>query len=244
MSITLLTYNIHKGFTQTKQFSLPDMQLAIAEKNPDIVCLQELQGQHIDHQKNIMNWPEQSQLDFLAGTQWPYCVYGKNVQRKKRDHGNGILTKLPINHSDNIDISAGPLSSRGLLHAILEYQGKPLHIMCTHLGLLKKERVVQYEDLTQRIKKHVPLDEPMIIAGDFNDWLSQAEQHLREDLQLKEVFSELQGKHAKSFPAIKPTFRVDRIYYRGVELIDGEVLTAEPWNKLSDHVPLWAEFNL
>lgn len=244
MKLSLLTYNIHKGFSSANQFSLHDMRNALANVNADIVCLQELQGEHRKHEKNITGWPEQEQLEFLADEFWPHSVYGKNVEHKHGDHGNGILSKAPIICYENIDISSGIFSSRGLLHAQLHVGQQTLHIMCTHLGLLKSERAEQYEELEQRIKEHVPINEALIIAGDFNDWLQQAEEHLCESLQLQEVFMQLQGKHAKSFPALKPVLSVDRIYYRGLMPLRCEILTAEPWDRLSDHVPLWFEFTL
>ncbi len=244
MKFSLLTYNIHKGFSQRKKFILHDMKDALLAIEPDIICLQELQGEHRKLQQTIEKWPEQEQLDFLAGNNWPHYVYGKNVKRKHSDHGNGILSKLPISHHDNIDISSSIFSSRGLLHTIIALEHTPLHVMCTHLGLLKSERRSQFTILEQHIKEHVPDNEPLIIAGDFNDWLAEAGQNFCDNVQLKEVFIEMQGKPAKSFPTIKPVLAVDKIYYRHLQAVSCKVLTAEPWNKLSDHVPLWVEFEL
>lgn len=244
MKLELLTFNIHKGFDQFKNFTLHEMQQALADISTDIVCLQEIQGEHQKHQATIKSWPEQSQIEFLAADNWPHYVYGKNVSRKKRDHGNAVLSKYEITKSENIDISSSIFSSRGLLHAIIPVEDVQLHIMCTHLGLLKSEREEQYHQLTQRIAEHVADHEPLIIAGDFNDWLMQAEQFLCQDLQLKEVFMELHGEHAKSFPAIRPTLSVDRIYYRNIEPISCQALASDPWHKLSDHIPLIMQFNL
>jgi len=46
-TISLITYNIHKGFGVGKvRFLLPQMKTAIAQLNPDFVFLQEVQGEH------------------------------------------------------------------------------------------------------------------------------------------------------------------------------------------------------
>jgi endonuclease/exonuclease/phosphatase family metal-dependent hydrolase len=37
---------------------------------------------------------------------------------------------------------------------------------------------------------------------------------------------------------------MDRLYYRGIELLDSDCLDRRPWNELSDHLPLSARFHL
>lgn len=57
-NISLITYNIHKGFgVGAVRFLLPEMRLALGELNPDFVFLQEVQGMHKKRKKN----------QFLAG---------------------------------------------------------------------------------------------------------------------------------------------------------------------------------
>ncbi|MBL4648079.1 MAG: endonuclease/exonuclease/phosphatase family protein [Gammaproteobacteria bacterium] len=220
------------------------MQTALHEQNCDFVCLQETQGEHHKRKNKIVNWPEQSQVEFLANNHWPHFIYGKNAIYKNSHHGNGLLSKYPIQQWENIDISTKKYSSRSILHGIIKLpeQNKSLHILCTHLGLFAHERQEQLANLTARLKSHVPHDEPLIIAGDFNDWRKQAEQHICETLQLKEAFYETHQKYAKTFPAMHPTLAVDRIYYRGLTLVQCEKIVAKPWRKLSDHIPLWANF--
>lgn len=243
MNLSLVTYNIHKGFSSNQEFCLHEIRNALDGIDADIMCIQELQGEHRKHEKNIAGWPEQDQLPFLASDRWQHSVYGKNVERKHSDHGNGILSKLPIIRHENIDITSSIFSSRGLLHAELLFNETKIHIMCTHLGLLKAERVDQYAELEQRIHSHVPDNEALILAGDFNDFLKKAGDHLSESLRLKEVFHELQGNYAKTFPSVKPLLAVDRIYYRGLTPISCKILNEAPWNRLSDHIPLWFEFD-
>ena len=112
-----------------------------------------------------------------------------------------------------------------------------------HLGLLEQERRGQLQALTERIDSHVPRDEPMIIGGDFNDWRGRAENHLRGDLGLEELFTTLQGQHARTFPVWAPMFPVDRIYFRGLEPVDCACLASGHWRDLSDHAALLGVFN-
>ena len=65
-----------------------------------------------------------------------------------------------------------------------------------------------------------------------------------EELGFTEVITELEGQPARSFPARLPLLRVDRIYYRGLELLDASLLRGGIWSKLSDHAALTAQFRL
>jgi endonuclease/exonuclease/phosphatase family metal-dependent hydrolase len=38
-----------------------------------------------------------------------------------------------------------------------------------------------------------------------------------------------------------PLFRLDRVYARGLSMVGGRALSGQPWDVLSDHIPLYAE---
>lgn len=243
--IKVLTYNIHKGFSAGNvRFVLHQIKDALNIIHPDLIFLQEIQGEHVKRKSQVENWPDESQFEFLADQLWPHYAYGKNAVYKKGHHGNAILSKYPIVSWENIDVSLHRRMSRSLLHAVIEIPEtkQQIHAICAHLGLFKLEREQQLITLCKRIESHVPHREPLIVAGDFNDWRRHAEEHMEIDLGLHETFKVLTGHHAKTFPAWKPTLQVDRIYYRGLKAKSCQHLHKEPWTKLSDHIPLYAEF--
>lgn len=138
-------------------------------------------------------------------------------------------------------------ASRSLLHGTVQVPGihQKIHIICVHLGLFRHERERQLLTLVKRINSHVLSDEPLIIAGDFNDWGSRAEHFLNRDLGVREVFKMTHGAYARTFPAWLPVLSMDRIYYRGLNVIScNNHVNGLPWKRLSDHVPLFAEFKL
>jgi endonuclease/exonuclease/phosphatase family metal-dependent hydrolase len=49
---------------------------------------------------------------------------------------------------------------------------------------------------------------------------------------------------ARTYPALIPWLRMDRIYQRGFEVRDAQVLRGTEWAKLSDHSPLVADLTL
>ncbi|MDB4261236.1 endonuclease/exonuclease/phosphatase family protein [bacterium] len=247
--IHVLTYNIHKGYCAgNRRFVLDSMRERIDETGADVVFLQEIHGTAIKSaaKRKRFSYPDQPHFEYLADQAWPHYAYGRNAIYRGGDHGNAILSMHPFVSWENIDVSIFPRSSRSILHGIIELPGKNtrLHTLCVHLGLLEKERREQLLTLTQRINDHVPRDEPMIIAGDFNDWRQRAEEHLHDDLGLEELFVQLQGRHARTFPIWAPMLAVDRIYYRGLKPVACERLSTGHWRDLSDHAALSGVFQL
>lgn len=243
--LKILTYNIHKGFSATnRHFVLHGIKDALRKEDADIVFLQEIQGEHHQHSENVASWPENSQFEFLADEIWQHHAYGKNAIYNKGHHGNAILSKYAFIDWENINVSTMKRASRSLLHGTLDLSPafSRLHVICVHLGLFEHERAGQITQLVKRLDSHVPHDEPLIIAGDFNDWRGRAEHSLSSQLGLREVFKHQHGKHVRSFPSWLPMLAMDRIYSRGVEVISGYSLQGPPWQRLSDHLPLVAEF--
>ena len=242
-----MTYNIHKGFSASnRRFILHGIKDALQEVDADVLFLQEIQGEHQRHSSRIESWPDAGQFEFLADDIWPHHVYGKNAIYNKGHHGNAILSKYNFSEWENINVSLMKTASRSLLHGTLDipHIASKMHVICVHLGLFEHERERQLEQLIKRINAHVPQHEPLIIAGDFNDWRSRAERYLKNILGVKEVFKDRHGQHARTFPAWLPVLPMDRIYTRGLEVVDCHPLGGHPWRRLSDHLPLVSEFIL
>jgi endonuclease/exonuclease/phosphatase family metal-dependent hydrolase len=247
ISIKVLTYNIHKGFnTSNLRFILHEIKNALRKVDADIIFLQEIQGDRQISKKRFDNWHNNNQLDFLADKIWPHHAYGKNAIYKAGHHGNAILSKYPFIEWENIDVSILRSASRSLLYGVIKLPDseKRIHIVCVHLGLFERERERQIITLSQRINLVVPPDEALIIAGDFNDWRSRAEQYLYRELNISEVFKDSYGAYARTFPSWLPMLSMDRIYYRGLDIVASKPLYGKPWSRLSDHAPLSAEFKI
>lgn len=265
MKLRVATYNIHKGVTTLGGLPrIHALKEALGALDADIVFLQEVQGRHDKRAARFADvWPEESQHEFLAGESH-YAAYGKNAVYDHGHHGNALLSRFPIVSSFNQDISAHAYESRGLLHCILDIHGLHVHCYVVHLGLLAKGRKQQVAVLTEAVRSTARDDEPVIIAGDFNDWENRLGDYLRMRLQVREVFenrqqvsgwhtifSGLSGlagggqiKPARTFPAMMPWFRLDRIYLRGFDVSSAQVLRDRQWNKLSDHAPIITELSM
>ncbi|MGR9046807.1 MAG: endonuclease/exonuclease/phosphatase family protein [Gammaproteobacteria bacterium] len=245
--LRVLTYNIHKGFDSgNRRFVLHQIREALVAADADLLFLQEMQGAHRRKEKKVLGWPELSQLEFIAEGVWPYFAYGKNAIYEAGHHGNAILSKYPFESWENINVSPFTWASRSLLHGVIRLPAleMPLHVVCIHFGLTGKERRQQLASLCERIDSDVPHDAPLIVAGDFNDWLGRAERDFHAHLGLQEVFHATHGRHARTFPAWMPLLPMDRIYYRDLMPLSCERLVGTPWHMLSDHAPLAAAFAL
>ena len=240
---TVLTVNIHKGFTAlNRRFILPELREAARSVGADMVFLQEIHGTHERHPLRYSDWPNMPQYEFLADSIWPQYAYGRNAVYPDGDHGNALLSKFQIVRYDNIDISQSGHENRGLLHCVMRLPGqdKELHAICVHLGLQEKHRQQQLLLIAKRVAE-IPADAPLIVAGDFNDWRQRAD---LSHCGLREVFTEALGKPPRTFPARLPLLRLDRIYVRNVKVHSPQVLNSRPWSHLSDHAPLSVEIAL
>lgn len=245
--LKVLTYNIHKGFsTGNTRFVLHQIRDAIERVDVDLVFLQEIQGEHTQHANRVSDWPRSPQFEFLADKLWPHYAYGKNAVYTSGHHGNAILSKYPILHWENINVSNSRLASRSLLHAVIKRPADEphLHVFCIHLALGANARRRQLRQLVQRIQSHVPEHAPLVVAGDFNDWLGQAEHSMHKRLGLRDVFLEMTGERVKSFPVWYPVLPVDRIYFRNLQPRFCTRYADREWRHMSDHAALHADFEV
>lgn len=237
------TCNIHKGFSQfSRNMAIHELRQQLRDLAPDIVFLQEVQGLHLRHAQRHGNWPELPQHEFIAEDIWANMAYGRNVVFDHRHHGNAILSRFPILDSHNQDVTHLRFDRRGLLHCAIKLpdQEQALHCVCVHLSLLGHSRRLQLDALADRIETLVPHHAPLLIAGDFNDWRNQAHDELAERLGMIEVFGGLQHRPARSFPAVLPLFRLDRIYVRGFRVETALVHSGRAWSCITDHAALSA----
>lgn len=242
-SIRIASYNIHKGLSHfNRRLTVHDLRERLHALKADIVFLQEVQGTHAGRANRFIHWPDKPQHEFLADTLWTEFAYGKNSVYDEGHHGNAILSRFPIHYWENLDISSHFMESRGMLHCEIKMQEWPeiLHCINVHLALTEDGRRRQVRMIADRIRKSVPENAPLILAGDFNDWRLRATQYLAAELGLKEVFETHHGRPAKSFPSMLPLFHLDRIYIRGLDVQMAHVHSGPTWHRLSDHAMLTA----
>lgn len=239
-AFTLLTLNIHQGFSAYGRRSILDgLRQAVRATEADVLCLQEVRGTRPASLLHPLATPAPD-YEFIADSLWQQFAYGRNAVFPEGHMGNAVLSKFPIVRVHNHDVSIARSEKRGMLYCELQVPGHvgSIHVACVHLGLLESHRRRQLEALCELIETGaLPQAAPLIVAGDFNDWRRQADPILAR-CGLREAFVHAIGRHARTFPSQLPCFPLDRIYTRNLCVDRVEVLHGRPWSHLSDHVPL------
>ena len=171
-TLRVATYNIHKGVQgmgPVKRLEIHNLGHAIEGLDADIVCLQEVRKMNRKAALHFERWPEQPQANFLAPEGY-HAVYETNAYTRHGEHGNALLTRWPVVKHRHEDMSDHRFEQRGLLHVELAIDDQPVHAIVVHLGLIKGSRVRQVAQLHAFVEREVPAHEPLVVAGDFNDW--------------------------------------------------------------------------
>jgi len=260
--LRVATYNIHKGVTAFGRRSrVAELRMALHRIDADIVFLQEVQERNERLARRLSEDSHSSQLDVLASSGYEHRAYGINAVYPHGHHGNAILSRLPIEHFANHDISDHMLENRGMLHAVARLPapgGGGIHLICAHFGLAKGSRTRQADWVAHFIEREIPSGAPLILAGDFNDWQRGVDEQLRRRLGMNDVSDQVAStawldrllawrrpvRVARTFPSIVPCLTLDRIYLRGLQACGTRVPRGRSWARCSDHAPLIADLVL
>ena len=244
-TLRVATYNIHKGVQGlgvARRLEIHNLGLAVEQLDADIVCLQEVRKLNRREEAYFSRWPEMPQAEFLAPEGYE-AIYRTNAYTKDGEHGNAMLSRWPVLNVRHEDMSDHRFEQRGLLHSEVGVQGlgQSLHVLVVHLGLIRASRVRQAEQLDAYIRREIPADAPLIVAGDFNDW-GERVHRLFAAMGLKTF----EPARHPTFPAMLPLVQLDYIYARGgtrgLKALSVEVPRGKAWRRMSDHLPLIVEF--
>lgn len=239
--VRVATYNIHKGVQgigPQRRLEIHNLGHAVEQLDADIVCLQEVRKLNRGEAKHFAHWPELPQAEFLAPEGYE-AVYRTNAITQHGEHGNALLSRWPVLAHQHEDISDHRFEQRGLLHVEVMVHGQAVHVVVVHLGLIRASRARQVAQLQRFIEREVPPTAPLLVAGDFNDWGSQVQRALAAT-----NLRAFEGQQNATFPARLPLVQLDYVYARGLTPLTVQVPRGRIWWRMSDHLPLIAEFSL
>ena len=240
-TLRVATYNIHKGVQglgPRRRLEIHNLGLAVEQLDADIICLQEVRKMHRREAEHFSHWPEVPQADYLAPEGYE-AIYRTNAYTRHGEHGNAMLSRWPVLSHQHEDMSDHRFEQRGLLYSEVAVRGVSVHVVVVHLGLIRASRVRQAAQLHRFIEREVPPDAPLVVAGDFNDWGERVHGHFEAmGLQTFEAATH------PTFPARIPLVQLDYVYARGLQPLAVEVPRGRVWWRMSDHLPLIAEFAL
>jgi endonuclease/exonuclease/phosphatase (EEP) superfamily protein YafD len=221
---SLLVWNLHKE-NQTKAFE-QKFHTLLQSYPTDILLLQEVK------------YPKNSAFIFHKHS---YCLTA-NIETKK--HCYGVCTAA-TSAFDELYSSRTLKKELGFAtQKSLQITKHPLcHNKILYIANLHAINFVSHKSFEaelQRVQKVLQkLEGPLIIAGDFNSWSKkrlQCLQIVQKELKLQRVKPDNSHNVKRIFSQ-----EIDHIYYRGLQLLQA---TAIDTQKISDHNPLYAEFEL
>jgi endonuclease/exonuclease/phosphatase family metal-dependent hydrolase len=224
--LIVASWNIHSGVGADRRYRPDRVRRVIHDLGADVLGLQEVDtGYRLS--------AEDHQIVDLAEAFDGYSVTGPTLWHEQYTYGNLLLSRWPVRDVERLDLSVSGREPRGAIRAIVEPPGGPLAVHVFHLGLRRSERVVQARRLLEAFGPEQDL--PAVWMGDANEWWPRA-----EPLRLLTARLGDTGR-VRTFPAVLPLLRLDRIWVRPGDPRDrvhAHRRPPAPWS--SDHLPLVA----
>lgn len=237
----LLTYNVHRCVGTDKKLDVERVAAVIAEYEPDIVCLQELdvgrlRTKHVDQAEAIATHLKMGSRFYPA------------MKIEAELYGDAILTPHPerLVRADNLPSVSGipGLEPRGAIWSEITIDGVKLNVINTHLGLVPREQRLQALALTGSGWLGA-CEGPTLLAGDFNATsITRPYQILTSHMQDSQRQLGLKTS-VKTFPSAFPAIRIDHCFITPHIRITGAKSANSPRAKVaSDHLPLIIDFEI
>jgi len=239
----LLTYNVHRCVGMDRRLDVARVAAVIAEHEPDIVCLQELD---VGRARTGFVDQAQSIADQLA-----MQVHFHAAMRVEAElYGDAILTPHPerlIKSGALPTIRGVPgLEPRGALWARIDIDGARLNVINTHLGLVPREQRLQAAALCgPDWLSHPDCTGPTLITGDFNA-TSITRPYQALAARLSDCQRALKLKPSvKTFPSNFPAIRIDHCFTSPEIVVTAVKAPLSPMARAaSDHLPLIVDFEI
>lgn len=239
----ILTYNVHRCVGVDRRLDVARIAAVIAECEPDIVCLQELDVGRartggVDQAHAIAE-----QLDMTFH-------FNAAMRVEEEQYGDAILTALP---ERRIRVGALPtvsgvpgLEPRGALWIEVDIDGEPVQVLNTHLGLVPREQRRQAAALLGSDWLGSPACQgPTVLVGDFNcTSLTRPYRSLAGRLRDAQRCADL-PRSIKTFPSAFPTLRIDHCFISPEIRVTRIHAPFHPLARMaSDHLPLVIDFEV
>jgi endonuclease/exonuclease/phosphatase family metal-dependent hydrolase len=234
VTLRVVTYNIHRGRGMDRR-TRPDRIAAVLRAiDADVIALQEVIGSGPSGVSHI------EEIGAALGMGWVMAP-----ARRLRGHqfGNALLSRLPIVHHVEHDLSWKTCEERRLQRADVDVSGHILHVYNVHLGTAILERRHQAQRLAAIVSDH-HVGGAKIVLGDFNEWMKGLTTSLMSRrLQSVDIRSYL--KRRRTYPGLFPILHLDHIYYAGrLEVLNITLPRTRLSLVASDHLPLVADVSI
>jgi endonuclease/exonuclease/phosphatase family metal-dependent hydrolase len=240
--LRVATYNVHKCVGLDRRERPARVAAVLREVDADVVALQEVVSLESDASR------EAHQARFIAEELGCRFHLGENRKHRGGAYGNVVLTRLPVTHCHNHDITWRWQEPRGALRVDVSV-GEPgasvVHVFNVHLGTAYVERRHQGRRLVGDGVLRAPgLTGPRVVLGDFNEWThGLASRLLSQELRSADLRQHPRSR--RTYPGALPFLHLDHIYYDPTLKLERLTLHRSRLALVaSDHLPLVADFKL
>jgi endonuclease/exonuclease/phosphatase family metal-dependent hydrolase len=231
--LKVASYNIRKAIGTDRRRSPERILEVLAEIGADIVALQEADRRFGARAAVLPDWM------LKAHTPWRAVPLGVRAESMGW-HGNALLIRRDHVLLGHDLIHLPSLEPRGAVTALIDAGGLIMRVVGMHLdlsGLWRRRQsaaILHYLGL----QAHHPAD-ATVLMGDLNEW-SSARGCLQDFMG-----SFAMASCGRSFHAARPVAELDRIFWHGgLGLIDCGVHASVAARRASDHLPVWASFDV
>lgn len=248
--LRVMTYNVHSCRGMDGKLAPRRIARVIARYAPDVVALQELDVRR----ERTGGIDQAAKIARLLAMEYHFHPA---IHLEEERYGDAILSHLPM-HLVKTDILPGPPPGttnpfnpaanepRGALWVEIEFEGRKVQILTTHLGLGKAERLRQVDALLGHGWLGNPRCKgPRILMGDFNALPNSAECK-RLSGHLHDAQLHMEGHRPRgTFYSRMPKARIDYIFMeRHMAVKRILVPSSELTRTASDHLPLIADLKI
>jgi endonuclease/exonuclease/phosphatase family metal-dependent hydrolase len=239
-SVCVATYNVHRCVGIDLRRSEARVAEVISTSGADLVGLQELSLRRARS-------GESDQAANIAQQLGWNVLFQPSLQNRREDFGDAIISRYPLRLVRAAELPGkGPWlcrEPRVALWAEVETPLGPIHIMNTHLGLGRAERLLQAQWLAgpDWLASALPKT-PLALVGDLN-CLPGSRPYRQLTTCLRDVRESSARRTAlRTFPTYLPLFAVDYILVNEcLQLTNVRVHRTALARIASDHFPLVAE---
>lgn len=241
--LRILTYNVRRCYGLDGRYAPERIAEVIAESEPDVVALQELDV-------NRLRSGGIDQAVAIASALRMNVHFHPAMRVVEELYGDAVLSALPLrlvkaDALPGVVIRRPHREPRGALWAEVEVDGTPVQIINTHFGLLPGERMKQAEALLGPLwLGHEACREPLILVGDFNS-VPSSRSYRRLAARLMDVQARAGIRPHPTFPSRWPLLRIDHVFVsQAIEIEDVRTVRSAVSRVASDHVPLCVDLRI
>jgi endonuclease/exonuclease/phosphatase family metal-dependent hydrolase len=239
--LRIVTYNVHSCVGLDGRLSPARIARVLAQCDADVVALQELDVMR----SRTGRLDQAAEIARLLETE--HRFFHPAISAADEQYGDAILSRLPMRLVRAAALPGTHLGSRleprGAIWVAVEWEGREVQIVNTHLGLLASERALQIETLLgDEWLEHPDCRGPVVFCGDLN-LVPRSATFRRLSAKLRDAQTAVAGRRARNtwFSPL-PLARIDHLFVRGgLEVVDVRVPRTGLTATASDHLPLVAD---